>query len=210
MIESADIAGYTWTDAKTTCAHEYTLPSVLRTIDAEHLHGEDRRLFDLGCGNGAVMAVLREKGYHVVGVDPSIEGVTQANARYPELEVEAGSAYDDLASKYGTFPVVVSLDVVEHCFFPRKYAQTLYSLVQDGGIAIASTPYHGYWKNLALAVTGAMDRHFTALWDYGHIKFWSVRTLRTLLQEAGFKTVDFFRVGRVPLIAKTMIAVARK
>ena len=71
-------------------------------------------------------------------------------------------------------------------------------------------PYHGYLKNFALAITGKMDAHFTALWDHGHIKFWSVKTLRELLEEAGLKVERFERVGRVPALAKSMIAVARK
>lgn len=210
MIESESITGYSWANADTTCAHRYTLPAVRRIIEAEALGAEDRRVFDLGCGNGAVMALLHEDGYQVVGVDPSIEAVAQAHVAYPEVAVYGGSAYDDLSARHGTFPIVISLDVVEHCFLPRNYARTLFSLVQEGGIAILSTPYHGYWKNLALALTGAMDRHFTALWDYGHIKFWSVRTLRILLGEAGFRTIRFVRVGRLAPIAKTMIAVARK
>lgn len=79
-----------------------------------------------------------------------------------------------------------------------------------GGTAIVSTPYHGYWKNLALAVTGRMDAHFTALWDHGHIKFWSIATLGELLREAGFVDIRFERVGRVPPLAKAMIAIAQK
>jgi 2-polyprenyl-6-hydroxyphenyl methylase/3-demethylubiquinone-9 3-methyltransferase len=78
------------------------------------------------------------------------------------------------------------------------------------GVAVISTPYHGYWKNLAQALTGKMDGHFTALWDHGHIKFWSMRTLGELLREAGFVDVRFERVGRVPALAKSMVAVARK
>lgn len=79
-----------------------------------------------------------------------------------------------------------------------------------GGVAIISTPYHGYWKNLALAVTGKMDRHFTALWDHGHIKFWSRKTLKKLLLEARFSDIKFVRVGRIPLFAKSMIAIVKK
>ena len=79
-----------------------------------------------------------------------------------------------------------------------------------GGTAILSTPYHGYWKNLALALSGQMDRHFTALWDHGHIKFWSMKTLALLLEEAGFRDIRFARVGRIPALAKAMIAVARR
>jgi hypothetical protein len=55
-----------------------------------------------------------------------------------------------------------------------------------------------------------MDTHFTALWDYGHIKFWSIKTLRTLLLEAGFEEVTFHRVGRIAALAKSMIAVAKR
>ena len=55
-----------------------------------------------------------------------------------------------------------------------------------------------------------MDKHFTALWDNGHIKFWSIDTLGELLREAGFVDVRFERVGRIPPLAKSMIAIARK
>jgi 2-polyprenyl-6-hydroxyphenyl methylase/3-demethylubiquinone-9 3-methyltransferase len=106
--------------------------------------------------------------------------------------------------------VVLSLEVVEHVYAPRDYARTVFDVLSPGGVAIVSTPYHGYWKNLALALTGRMDRHFTALWDHGHIKFWSMTTLGELLREAGFVDIRFQRVGRVPALAKSMIAVARR
>jgi len=44
----------------------------------------------------------------------------------------------------------------------------------------------------------------------GHIKFWSVKTLACLLKGAGFKDISFLRVGRIPSLAKSMIAIARK
>ena len=61
-----------------------------------------------------------------------------------------------------------------------------------------------------MALTNHMDKHFTALWDNGHIKFWSIDTLGELLREAGFVDVRFERVGRIPPLAKSMIAIARK
>jgi 2-polyprenyl-6-hydroxyphenyl methylase/3-demethylubiquinone-9 3-methyltransferase len=60
-----------------------------------------------------------------------------------------------------------------------------------------------------MALAGKMDSHFTALWDYGHIKFWSMKTLRQLLEDAGFVDIRFVRVGRIPVLAKSMIAIAR-
>lgn len=55
-----------------------------------------------------------------------------------------------------------------------------------------------------------MDAHFHALWDHGHIKFWSIPTLTTLLTEVGFGDIRFGRVGSIPPLAKSMIAVAKK
>ncbi len=60
-----------------------------------------------------------------------------------------------------------------------------------------------------MALSGKLDKHFTALWDHGHIKFWSMNTLTILLEEAGFRDIRFERVGRIPPLAKAMIAVAR-
>jgi len=61
-----------------------------------------------------------------------------------------------------------------------------------------------------MALSGKMDAHFTALWDHGHIKFWSIRTLSILLEEVGFRDLQFERVGRIPPLAKSMIAVAQR
>lgn len=208
MIRRHDIAGYEWKNSDPTDAHNVLLPTVFRVLD--ELKIDEKRIFDLGCGNGSVANALASRGWRVTGVDPSTEGIAQAKQAYPGLDLHQGSAYDDLAAQYGTFPVVLSLEVVEHVYAPRDYAKTVHSLLQPGGVAIISTPYHGYWKNLAMAVTGKMDAHFTALWDHGHIKFWSMKTLRQLLEETGLEVQRFERVGRVPALAKSMIAIARR
>ena len=204
------ISGYRYAQPGLNHSHGCLLPAVLRLLDGLKLPECERRLFELGCGNGSVANELAGRGWDVTGVDPSAEGIRQARAAYPGLKLASGSAYDDLAAQYGQFPVLLSLEVVEHVYAPRHYARTAYSLLSPGGTAIISTPYHGYWKNLALALSGKMDRHFTALWDHGQIKFWSVATLGELLREAGFVDLRFERVGRVPTLAKSMIASARK
>lgn len=103
----------------------------------------ERRLFELGCGNGGVAYELTRCGWDLTGVDPSAEGIEQARAA-------------------------------------------------------------------RLAVTGRMDDYFTALWDHGHIKFWSIHTLSMLLEEAGFVSVRFMWAGRIRPLAKSMIAIASK
>ena len=191
--------------SKHSCVHPYLLPAIRRIVAAER----PSRIFDLGCGNGSAANSL-SRFAPVTGVDISPSGVAIAQRSFPHLTIEIGSVYDDLAARYGEFPIVVSLEVVEHLYAPRLYAKRLFELVERGGVAIVSTPYHGYLKNLALALSGRLDTHFTALWDGGHIKFWSIKTLSVILEEAGFSRLSFLRVGRVPVLAKSMVAIARK
>ena len=212
MKDAEHIAGYKYADSGCSHAHGYLLPAVRAELQRQRTRLGDRpaRLFDLGCGNGSVAAALATDGWDVTGVDPSSAGITEARKAFPDLRLAQGSAYEDLVAQYGRFPVVISLEVVEHVYAPRDYARTLFDLVEPGGGAIISTPYHGYLKNLALAVTGKMDAHFTVLWDHGHIKFWSIPTLTSLLTEVGFRSIHFHRVGRIPALAKSMIAIAEK
>lgn len=198
--------GYAYHDTVAAHTESYLWGPILNEIS----NSPQKRIFDLGCGNGAFAVELASKGFDVSGVDPSTDGIRIANVAHPKLNLKVGSAYDDLAGTFGTFPIVVSLEVVEHVFYPRKYAKAVYDLLEPGGVAYISTPYHSYFKNLVLAATGKMDAHFTALWDYGHIKFWSQETLTKLFAEVDLKVERYLRVGRMPILAKSMIAIVRK
>jgi 2-polyprenyl-3-methyl-5-hydroxy-6-metoxy-1,4-benzoquinol methylase len=197
---------YGYSSPKPTWANAYLWPVVARVANSV----SDKRAFDLGCGNGATCNMLFDMGFQVTGIDPSESGIAIAKQAYPNIKTWVGSAYDDLARQYGSFPLVVSLEVIEHCFDPRRFTKTFCDLIEPGGVGIISTPYHGYFKNVVLAVSGKLDSHFTALWDGGHIKFFSIRTLRQLLNECGETDVDFYRVGRIPAVAKSMVAIVRK
>jgi 2-polyprenyl-3-methyl-5-hydroxy-6-metoxy-1,4-benzoquinol methylase len=205
----ADVSSYFYNDAQHQPHHLYLDPVVLEILSELNWPPGNRKVFELGCGNGSFANVLGGHGYEVTAIDVSVAGILIAKSHFPGISFHCGSAYDDLAARFGKFKAVVSLEVVEHLFEPRKYAKTLYELLCDDGVAIISTPYHSYLKNLALAISGKLDSHFTALWDYGHIKFWSMKTLSMLLREAGFREIRFRRIGRIPPLAKSMIAVAR-
>lgn len=209
-VSVSDASTYQYCDSMLNPSHAVLLPAIFRILKDVSIPRAAPRIFDLGCGNGAVAAELSRSGWDITGVDPSAEGISQARRAHPYLKLFTGSAYDDLVAQYGRFPIIISLEVVEHLYYPRKFAACVYSLLEEGGIAIISTPYHGYWKNLVLGVTGKWDRHFSALWDHGHIKFWSEKTLAILLHEAGFADLRFQRVGRIPALAKSMIAIATK
>lgn len=125
------------------CSHDYLLPRVLEIFEARSTEQGARRIFELGCGNGSVADALHRRGFEVQGIDYSESGIRVAREHYPHLKLDVGSAYDDLAGRYGRFPLLLSLEVVEHLYFPRQFAKACFDLLEEGGTAIISTPYHG-------------------------------------------------------------------
>lgn len=185
----------------------YLCRPIRAAIERERVRlGRAPRVVDLGCGAGHFVSELTAAGIDTLGIDPSdsAHALFASSGRTGKL-VQA-SADAEALRPFGTFDVVVSMEVVEHVYEPRKYAAALRALMAPRALAIVTTPYHGYWKNLSIALLGKFDAHFTALWDYGHIKFWSRRTLTVLFEEQGLRVERFERVGRaVPALAKSMI-----
>jgi 2-polyprenyl-3-methyl-5-hydroxy-6-metoxy-1,4-benzoquinol methylase len=110
----------------------------------------------------------------------------------------------------GSFDLIVSSDLIEHMYRPSELVRAASMLLKPDGHLVVGTPYHGYLKNLALSITGRMDAHLTALWDGGHIKFFSVSSLSHLVRECGFTDLRFSFYGRAPYLWKNMICHARK
>ena len=197
---------YEWEGSSPPCTQAYVRPLVERYLQALPTGS---RLLDLGCGNGAMLGSFSGKGWQLVGVDISNSGIAQARKGWPGIQFEVGDATGDL-SALGQFDAVISTEVIEHIFLPRYFAQNCFRLLKPGGILVLSTPYHGWLKNIAIAVAHQTDKHFDPLYDYGHIKFWSVDTLSKLLWEAGFDDLEFTGAGRLPYLWKSLVMRARK
>jgi 2-polyprenyl-3-methyl-5-hydroxy-6-metoxy-1,4-benzoquinol methylase len=199
---------YRYHSSEQTCADVYVEPRVVYWLKSDE---SIRHVLDAGCGNGNLAGRVAGQGFDVTAFDTSVSGIAQARKAFSGVRFEIASGYDDLRSLLvGPFDACVTVEVIEHLYDPRQFATRIFDVLRPGGMLIVSTPYHSYIKNLALAATGKMDAHFTALWDGGHIKFWSRATLTHLLEERGFDVVHFEGAGRVPLLWKSMIVVARK
>jgi len=196
------------------------------------------RVLDVGCGNGFMCGQFLKLGCEVTGIDLSEQGVARARESFPAGRFEvmgveelaaasrgvcpwaispslgsvfpktSGSVDKASGSWAGAFDIVISTEVVEHLYRPREWARGCFAALRPGGRFVCTTPYHGYLKNLAIALAGKWDRHASPLWDGGHIKLWSKRTLFALLQEAGFRDLEFRGIGRVPGLWMTMVVAA--
>ncbi|MCO5168012.1 MAG: class I SAM-dependent methyltransferase [Planctomycetes bacterium] len=196
--------------ARAAHTHDYLKDGVLAALRGEH---GVRDVLDAGCGNGAFAGVLRREGFDVWACDASPSGVEVAREHVPDVRFAVASVYDDLLAPFGRttpFDAITSLEVIEHLYSPRAFLDRVHGALRPGGLLVLSTPYHGYLKNLALALSNRLDAHFSVLWDGGHIKFWSRRTLSAVLEERGFEPCGFRGAGRLPYLWKSMVLTARR
>lgn len=198
---------YGWSDQPTN-AHSYLYHDLVFL-----LNNKNGKILDVGCGNGTLASRLIKEGYDVYGIDASKSGIEIAQNSYRNRfylqDINSQKLPDEI--DLIPFTTIISTEVIEHLYNPRGYIEFCKTILKKngGGELIISCPYHGYLKNLVLAITGKMDSHFTVLWDGGHIKFWSRKTLTKLLDEFGFEVVSFKGSGRFPYLWKSMFIKAR-
>lgn len=186
--------------------HHHLIPAVLKLLPKT----PGLKAMDVGCGNGFITNQISQQGIKITGVDFDQEALDIAKKAYPHLDFVRHEAEDRFPDFAQGIDMITAFEVIEHIYSPQKFLRNVFNTLKPGGYAIFSTPYHGYWKNMANSILGRWDRVFTVHWESGHIKFFSEDTLRKMLQETGFTNVTFNNAGHVPYLWKTLVVRAQK
>ena len=157
------------------------------------------RVLDVGCGDGALMAELRDgKGVDARGIEIDAEAVEQAVAR--GLSVVQGDANRDLADyPNGAFDVAILSQTLQTAQRPDWL---LDQLLRVGRTAFVSFPNFAYWRmRMALLAGGRMPvvRHLPVSWyATANIHHLTIADFHDLLAEKGVRVEDcwFFAGGR--------------
>jgi 2-polyprenyl-3-methyl-5-hydroxy-6-metoxy-1,4-benzoquinol methylase len=202
------IGEFGWSSTEPAEHQLMLLPVIASFLDQA---GNGRPLLDLGCGNGWLSAQYARLGYAVTGCDVSRDGLELAAQVFPQVAYRQLSAYEDLQSiaPAGGFSAIVCSEVIEHLMDPDAMLMNARKVLAKDGVLILTTPYHGYFKNLAIGVFDGWDRHFSVSHRGGHIKFFSPKSLRQMLAQTGFAASGFKGAGRAPLFWKSMVMAAR-
>ncbi len=97
-------------DQKISFRHRAALGLVSGTKDAH-------TLLDVGCGDGLLLSLVKEKGIEAKGVDISEKGAEKARAKGHDVVV--GDISGPLPFPDNAFDIVTALDVLEHLYAPE-------------------------------------------------------------------------------------------
>lgn len=198
---------FVWDGSNESEAHQYLAKPIIDILGSSSA----KSVLDLGCGNGALSYYVSNKGFDVVGCDFSKTGIDLAKKQFPSMSFFQQDVINELSPEHvGNYDAVISVEVIEHLLLPRKLMANAIAALKPGGVFVLTTPFHGYWKNIALALSNKFDEHWHPLRDFGHIKFFSRKTITALFEEFGFQNIQFKPVGRIPILACSMIVSGTK
>lgn len=113
-----------------------------------------RIILDVGCGPMFVSyALIRNSISEYIGVDIMTSNrLRKYRNVMRNIGVETATAIrasaESLPFRRGVFPILLSLDVLEHLSKPRKAAREIYRVVENGGLAAISLPLENLLQRL--------------------------------------------------------------
>ncbi len=148
-----------------------------RVRQAIRLMPKGGRALDIGCGRGLYLRMLKERGYHVCGMELST--ATAANTD-PEVPVDVGEMEPGRYPE-GSFDLISIWHVLEHLQHPDRTLAACAQALKPGGALMIAVPDYG----------SAQARFGGERWFHldlpRHIFHFTESTLGRLLGEAGFR-----------------------
>ena len=205
-MSSPKVLDYGYSHTHSTWDHSIVLPPIIRAAQSTPSKGS---ILDIGCGGGAMLAEIQKLGpWRLCGVESSETAVSLARSQGFDVRLADATTELDTLFEQNSFDLIISVEVIEHVYDPRGLLRQAHTLLRPRGRLLLTTPYHGYLKNLLIAALGKSDAHYNPLWDCGHIKFWSRKTLSTALEETGYQDIQFYGAGRWGYLWKSMVLTA--
>jgi methionine biosynthesis protein MetW len=170
---------------------DYVPGSNLRVEAAANILHPGQRLLDVGCGDGILGMLVRNRFEEIYGVDISDKAIEVAQRRgikayKVNLNVEAlpfEDNYFDSITCLATLQLIYDINTML-----REFNRVL---KPDGELVLTVPNMRAYWRIFKLVVLGYFPR--TSLdpegYDGGTLHYFCYRNLKDLLEKSGFKVM---------------------
>ncbi len=147
---------------------------------------QGKRVLDIGCAAGGTMALLREKGANVLGIEISKSACEIAKDKY-KLEV-LNCSLEEADLKNDTFDIIFLFDVLEHLANPGETLQRLRQILTSGGTLAITVPNFDRFFEEGQDWIGIQS-----FWE--HLGYFRSEVLQNKLEKMGFEIVDVHTYG---------------
>ncbi|HEX7681731.1 MAG TPA: class I SAM-dependent methyltransferase [Thermoanaerobaculia bacterium] len=170
---------------------------------------KDHDVLDVGCGFATTSQYLAMRRNYVTGIESSAEAVAVARQRVTEVIHADLQQLDEVKRALGNrrFDVIIFADVLEHLAWPIGVLRGYLDLLKDGGSVIVSLPNVGLWSVRLNLLLGRFRYEETGVLDHTHLRFFTRRTAREMIEQAGLQVV---RRTYNPGLVRPFVPLAKK
>jgi 2-polyprenyl-3-methyl-5-hydroxy-6-metoxy-1,4-benzoquinol methylase len=175
--------------------HHSTLSPVHETILG--MIGQGADVLEIGCATGYMTKALHNRlGCHItaVEIDPA-----QAEQAKPEADklIVGNICESETQNRVGSgFDYVIMADVLEHLPEPAEVLRWVKTIIGDKGSLIVSVPNVAYYKIRKQLLLGRWDYTDFGIMDNTHLRFFTEKTLKTMLTDNGYHIDELTRMFR--------------
>lgn len=146
-----------------------------------------KKILDVGCGTGKLAEQLRlKKKCYVVGIERDELEAKLAQQRCDKLLVSDVEKLEELPLSRGYFDIIIFADILEHLLNPAAVLQKFMKYLSDSGYIFVSVPNIANWSIRFKLLAGKWNYKDTGLLDMTHIRFFTLKTLREMIQKSGY------------------------
>lgn len=142
----------------------------------------ERRIFEIGCGDGNFLAFMQRAGWNVGGSEFGIESVALVQRRHG-LAISHGDVTKERPGS-APYPVAAAYHVIEHIYRPADWLRQVRTLIEPRGLLCLQTPN---WNSLTRTLTGPA---WASMTFPQHVYLYTPATLSALLPHFGFDVLS--------------------
>jgi len=154
------------------------------------------KVLEVGGFTGIFLNLLKNQGWKVEGLEPDQRAIVFAKDNFG-INMHQ-KPLEDAPFESETFDAAVMLHVIEHLYNPNTGLSIINRLLKHEGMLIIETPTY---DTLLFKLLGRRERSMSC---NGHIFFFTLVTLKKLLEKHGFKVIKQEKVGRTLTIDRLL------
>jgi 2-polyprenyl-3-methyl-5-hydroxy-6-metoxy-1,4-benzoquinol methylase len=148
-------------------------------------------VLDIGCGPGDFLHLGKQRGWNVLGLEPSPLAARFASER--GLDVKHAFFNSELIRELQLYEFIHMSEVLEHVKDPSQIVRQARDLLTDDGVLCISVP-NDFNRFQSAVVKGSQKSHWWVQ-PHHHLNYFSFDSLSRLLEKNGFeiqhKTTNF-------------------
>jgi len=156
----------------------------------KYLPVDAKKIIEIGCGNGAFAATVKNKNQaEVWGIELIEEEALIAKSVLDNVLIGGCEKHlNNLPDNY--FDVIYCNDVLEHLTDPYSVLEVFKSKLAPGGVVISSIPNVRFYRSFSKVVFGKDWKYDDyGIMDKTHLRFFTGKSIKRMYEDLGYKVL---------------------